>query len=158
RDGRIDQPDVQEAIQIKLAHIANGGYDEKERHIPSELRTKVIEFYGVKCNSCGQPGTDIGHINEPNNELDNLQLLCRNCHNNKTFGNVVTIKEGDEMFDDIKGLTSKLWERVESDTPMKICDDDENWRYKWRSIVAERRKALNQKIKPTNSNGHSLNS
>ena len=144
-DGRIEKEDVQEAIQIRLAHIMSGGYNKKERHISPDLRERVFELYGWKCNICGAPGIDIDHISGPENEIDNFQLLCRECHNRKTLENVVIVEEGCEKYDQIKKRYSQFWKRVEAGTPLKICDDGENWKSKWRSIVAKRREILNQK-------------
>src|SRR6185436_5868619 len=43
RDGRLEQPDVQEAIEMRFAHIMAGGYSERERRISRSLRVAVIE-------------------------------------------------------------------------------------------------------------------
>jgi len=83
-DGRIDDPDVHEALGIKLAHIADGGYAQRERQLPIEVRRAVIQRDGGVCQSCGQPAADIDHIRDSSADLSNLQLLCRPCHNAKT--------------------------------------------------------------------------
>src|SRR6266542_5719934 len=59
RDGRINQPDVLEALQIRLAHIMAGGYSERERHITRSRRAEVFKRDEGRCRECGQPGTDI---------------------------------------------------------------------------------------------------
>src|SRR5262249_29900336 len=84
RDGRDKQPDVQEAIRIRLAIILGGGYPEKERQIDKSIRKAIIERDKGRCKNCGNPGDQIDHISGSSNELENLQLLCRKCHNQKT--------------------------------------------------------------------------
>src|SRR6267142_4720449 len=61
-DGRINQTDVQEAIQIRIAHALSGGYSERERRVLPSVRSAVIARDGGRCQKCGQPGTDIDHI------------------------------------------------------------------------------------------------
>ncbi len=83
-DGRILLPDVHEALGIKLALIAGGGYAKTERELPPELREEIKKRDGGMCRSCGSPGTDIDHIQGSSPDPSNLQLLCRECHNAKT--------------------------------------------------------------------------
>jgi len=40
-DGRYWFPDVHEALGLRLAHIAAGGYAETERQLPVKLREAV---------------------------------------------------------------------------------------------------------------------
>ena len=61
-DGRINQPDVQEAIQIRIAHALSGGYSERERRVPLSVRRAVFDRDGGRCQGCGRPGTDIDTV------------------------------------------------------------------------------------------------
>lgn len=88
-DGRILLPDVREAIGIRLAFIAGGGYAETARRLPPELRDAIAQRDGGVCRECGAPGSDIDHIYGSSAEPANLQLLCRECHNVKTQRSVV---------------------------------------------------------------------
>jgi hypothetical protein len=42
KDRRLKHPDVREAIEIRLAHVVAGGYQEQERLIPPDVRKAVI--------------------------------------------------------------------------------------------------------------------
>jgi hypothetical protein len=88
-DGRILLPDVHEALGIKLAHIAAGGYAETARRLPPELRDAIGQRDGGICRECGAPGSDIDHIDGSSADPENLQLLCRECHNAKTQRSMV---------------------------------------------------------------------
>jgi 5-methylcytosine-specific restriction endonuclease McrA len=45
-------------------------------------------MYGKTCNYCGEVGNEVDHIIElaagGDNTLDNLQILCKQCHKAKT--------------------------------------------------------------------------
>ena len=93
-DGRSALPDVREALGIKLAHIAGGGYRQRERQLPEALRQEVMARDGELCQQCGAPGTDIDHIRDSSPDPSNLQLLCRTCHNLKTRQSMVPAEPG----------------------------------------------------------------
>lgn len=61
--------------------------DRKER-LPSDWQARrrvVIHRDGGKCQQCGQAGTDVDHkIAGDDHSLNNLQLLCVDCHKAKT--------------------------------------------------------------------------
>src|SRR5215207_9713093 len=61
-DGRIKHPDVQEAIEIRFAHIMAGGYPAQERQVPGSMRAKVIARDKGVCRQCGAAGTTLDHI------------------------------------------------------------------------------------------------
>src|SRR5947209_17096594 len=61
-DGRTTQPDVLEALEIKMAHILAGGYDARARALPESSRRAVILRDRGVCRSCGIEGTEIDHI------------------------------------------------------------------------------------------------
>jgi 5-methylcytosine-specific restriction endonuclease McrA len=148
RDGRINLPDVQEAIRIRSAHIASGGYPETERHIPKKLRESVFKRDHGVCQNCGKPGTDIDHIRGSSNEIDNLQLLCSNCHKKKTLQHIKKIIPGDDRFLEVvkKGLS--LNSRIESTTPLRPCDDEENWPSLYKKILLDRKEIFYNFLSP----------
>lgn len=92
-DGRAATPEVREAIGIKIAHIASGGYPETERRLPVEARLAVIKRDEGLCQLCGEPGNEIDHIAGRSGNLDNLQLLCHKCHLAKTMSSMVPASE-----------------------------------------------------------------
>jgi hypothetical protein len=141
-DGRIDQPDVQEAIQIKIAHALGGGYSERERRVPLSVRRAVFDRDGGRCQKCGQPGTEIDHIHSSSNELDNLQLLCGTCHNKKTKARFVEITPEDERYAEIDAKRESLRSRIEASEPQRPCDDEKKWVTSHRQFMANRRGEL----------------
>jgi 5-methylcytosine-specific restriction endonuclease McrA len=144
RDGRINQPDVREAIQIRIAHALAGGYNAKERRLSPKKRKAVIERAGGLCEKCGQPGTDIDHISGSSDDMENLQLLCRTCHNEKTKESFVPLTPEHERYEEIKAKADGLRLRTDAPTPQRICDDEESWLTLHRQIMAERRRVLHE--------------
>src|SRR5258708_12111341 len=59
KDGRINQPDVQKELGIRISHIHRGGYKERERHIPAPIRRKIYERDKEICQKCGRPDRKI---------------------------------------------------------------------------------------------------
>jgi 5-methylcytosine-specific restriction endonuclease McrA len=52
------------------------------------LRTQAFKIYGKTCNYCGDIGLEVDHVIElaagGDNTIDNLQVLCKECHKRKT--------------------------------------------------------------------------
>src|SRR5690349_16970443 len=86
-DGSIVDEDIREALQVRLAHILSGGYDARLRKLPLDVRRAVFERDAFRCRSCGVQGTEVDHIRGSSSELSNLQLLCSDCHREKTMRN-----------------------------------------------------------------------
>lgn len=141
-DGRINQSDVREALQIRIAHILSGGYKERARHLPLSVRLAVYKRDNRICKKCGQPGNDIDHINGDGNDLENLQVLCRNCHNEKTKLSFKEITPEIEGYTEKKVKVENLRSRTESAKPQKVCDDEKNWNANQKTISAKLRKIL----------------
>ncbi|MGD0321325.1 MAG: HNH endonuclease signature motif containing protein [Acidimicrobiales bacterium] len=91
----LERPDIHEALNIKLALIAGGGYPAKERHLGADVRSAVVARAQGRCQRCGAPGTQIDHVMGSSAEMDNLQLLCESCHLEKT--NASLMKAPKEM-------------------------------------------------------------
>jgi hypothetical protein len=83
-DGRWKYPDIIEALGVRLAHIAAGGYDNRGRSLSPQIRDEIIERDQGMCRNCGKPGNEIDHIAGSSADPSNLQLLCRDCHMAKT--------------------------------------------------------------------------
>ncbi len=66
-----------EEIQPDHYGLGNGKYDYRQR---------ALNYYGPKCNSCGYSANlaaiEVHHKdkNRDNNEINNLEVLCANCH------------------------------------------------------------------------------
>lgn len=134
RDGRIADPDVQLAIQTKNAFLLIGGYRSLGRNLTPRIRTEVRERDGGKCQQCGRPGIEVDHIAGSSDELDNLQLLCLDCHHAKTAENMVPA--GPEERESLRGLFET---RVVPDEPQLLADDEIGWNSIWRSLQAARK-------------------
>ncbi len=142
--GRISQPDVREALRIRIAHILGGGYPAQLREISKELRQLVISKYKGLCKVCGKSANQIDHIKGNSNELKNLQLLCAKCHNEKTIKNFVPITAETHPLEWIK--YNELLIRATARKPIKPCDSS-RWENEWRYILTSRRQILkNRKI------------
>jgi len=142
RDGRVNQPDVREALEIKMAHSLGGGYQANERRLPLSTRQKVYERDNRTCQKCGQPATDIDHIQGGDDNLENLQMLCRDCHNQKTTANFVQLTPGVEGYEEKRAKIDGLRVRTDSEIPERICDDEEKWKSLWRGLMSERQNVL----------------
>jgi 5-methylcytosine-specific restriction endonuclease McrA len=52
------------------------------------LRAQAFKMYGKTCNYCGDIGLEVDHVIElaagGEDSIENLQVLCKNCHKQKT--------------------------------------------------------------------------
>ncbi len=137
RDGRIDRSDVKLALQTQIAHLLAGGYPERLRRLPAEVREAVWERDQGRCRLCGAPGEEIDHISDSSPALDNLQLLCKPCHQRKTSERMVPASPQGQR------RIKQIWrERVAPDEPTYLCDDEEQWAVRQRQLRKERKERL----------------
>jgi len=137
RDCRIQDPDVRDAVRTRLAFLAVGGYGALGRNLSPQTREAVKERANGLCQKCGQPGVDIDHIAGSSPELDNLQLLCKACHNAKTAENFVPAPI------EIRTLIAELTvDRVMPEKPRLLADDDAAWPTTWRGLKTARRQRV----------------
>jgi len=67
-------------------HSTESGYDKNISVIPNWEAIKArIRSRDKICVDCGLPGEDVHHIDDDrsNNNDNNLQYLCKGCHNSK---------------------------------------------------------------------------
>ncbi len=138
QDGRIEQPDIHEALQIRLAHILAGGYRADLRQLSDALRKAVIDRDHGRCRRCGAAANQIDHVDGDSHDLDNLQLLCVRCHNEKTKAHLVPISPDTHPEESAKA--DAMLCRVFSSRPSRLCDGSE-WDSLWRVVYALRRQA-----------------
>lgn len=138
-DGTIRRADIQEALKIRLAHILLGGYAAHLRHVPTDLRRAVFERDNERCRNCGVPGTEIDHIRDSSSELANLQLLCSDCHRQKTMLSFQRISP--DTHPDEWARAVALEARAEAAEPLRLCDH-KDWVQLWRTVAAARRRAV----------------
>lgn len=144
KDGRISDPLVNQAIgtRFAFAYSEKGYYDEKARYVSPERKQQVIKRDGGLCRLCGAVGTEIDHINGDSDDLDNLQLLCHDCHSEKTEASMVPITPGHERYEEILARANELRARIEAQTPLRPCDDEANWNDIYRELLKEQRELL----------------
>ena len=138
-DGRLKLDDVADAIYIKRAHILAGGYRAKERELPEDVRDQVKERDRGLCRECGEPGTEVDHIRGSSNALENLQLLCHDCHTDKTKSRIVPLSPGQRGYAEAVALAHELDERCLSAQPLKLCDDHVSWPDEQKRLMKELR-------------------
>ena len=144
RDGRFEQQDVQEALQIRLAHILGGGYPERQRQLTKEIREAVFVRAQGRCQNCGGKGNQIDHIRGSSNDLENLQLLCVKCHNEKTLEGFEKISP--ETHPEEWAKQKALLSRVYAPQPTRLSDSPD-WDKLWRSVQKTRREVVKNKEK-----------
>ncbi|MBF0671351.1 MAG: HNH endonuclease [Salinibacterium sp.] len=141
RDGRIKQPDVQLAMQTKNAFLLMGGYRSLGRRVTPRIRTEVRVRDEGRCQQCGIPGDDIDHIRGDSDEPENLQLLCKSCHNAKTAQNMVPASERSHRL-----LKSLMMTRVAPSHPQLLADDEQAWDRLWRQLQSARKERFSKKL------------
>jgi 5-methylcytosine-specific restriction endonuclease McrA len=150
REGRTERPDVREAIEIRFAMILGGGYPERERSVSPSVRRAVIARAGGRCQQCGKRGTDIDHMKGNSNNIEDLQLLCRTCHNEKTTAGFLEITPKTEGYEELMATARRLQSRVRASVPKRRCDDDEHWDKLYPRILLRRQNALKKKSEQAN--------
>lgn len=142
-DGRDQQPDVAEAIQVKMALVLGGGYPAAARTVPPQVRAAVYARSGGKCEHCGVDllfdysrgdpgpcGATIQHTNSSSNELDDLAAWCRQCNTGDAKAKFVPAT-GASL-----DLARQIEARWMSEHPLQFCDDERNWAGQWRKLAA----------------------
>lgn len=144
-DGRLAREGARLALRRRFWFALNGGYSARARRISPAVRAQVSERGGGRCRACGGVGEQVDHIHGDSPALDNLQLLCRTCHDTKTdaalFGAVATVLDGDDPTKsaedvnvDLDPRAVALLNRAFAPVPMLLCDDEVAWEGAWRSL------------------------
>jgi 5-methylcytosine-specific restriction endonuclease McrA len=119
---RRDDPDVAEALRIRLAFVLGGGYPAAERKLTDAARAAVVDRDSGRCQNCGGPGDQVDHIDGSSNDMSNLQLLCDRCHRQKTTSNFTPAgPEATLLAIELQAT------RVAPDQPARPCDDEVRW-------------------------------
>ena len=130
---RTDDPEVIEAIRVRMAILIGGGYPTGARHLSPGQRATIIERDSGKCRECGAPANEIDHIAGSSEDPSNLQLLCHDCHMAKTKGSFVPASDPQMAW------AKELWDsRIYPDAPLRLSDDTERWGKEWRALKKER--------------------
>lgn len=135
---RLGDPEIQSALNVRIAHLLAGGYHAMARRIPAAVRALVLERDKV-CVLCGCAGKEIDHIDGDSNDPENLQLLCSPCHYQKTSSHFVRATPEQEAW--IDGLEQ---ERVRPEAPALLCDDPD-----WKIIEPQLRRERVARLRGT---------
>ncbi len=94
---------------------------------------------------CGEPATDIDHIDGAGgDELDNLQPLCGDCHRQKSLSELELIFPGDPRHEEaIQRLFDYDSRVAASERP---CDNETRWKGIWRQIEKARAAYLSDDV------------
>jgi 5-methylcytosine-specific restriction endonuclease McrA len=131
-NGKIDDVEIQDLLHMRLVKTVKGGYPRKERHLDPVQRYQIFERDRGLCVECGQPGKEIDHIDGSSADPSNLQLLCRDCHKDKTYRNLDTIDTDEE-----REYAMYMEWRAKAATPVRVCDDPVIWPVIWRDRLAK---------------------
>ncbi|MBT9605750.1 HNH endonuclease signature motif containing protein [Microbacterium sp.] len=142
RDGRFTDPDVQLAIHTKNAFLLVGGYRSLGRKLTPRLRAEVRVRDGGRCQQCGKAGAEVDHIQGNSDELENLQLLCLDCHHEKTAQNLVPASDNSKRL-----LKALMKTRVQPGDPQLLTDDEQEWNGIWRRLQSERKERFNERLR-----------
>jgi hypothetical protein len=134
-DGRVRKPDIQEAIGVRILMLNGGGYPERERDLPAALRKSIFLRDEGKCQVCGDVATQIDHIKGSSDAPFNLRAACGPCNRRLAFEAAGIADSEQQAF--IEELWDDLAERVAASAPIRVCDDPDEWKHKWRSLKAE---------------------
>jgi hypothetical protein len=136
-DGRIKQPEVAEAVRIRIAHVNAGGYPAAERKLSAEQRQAVFALAGGLCQECGAAAREVDHIGEPINgdisHPDNLQALCSDCHRRKTMRSIRPATDPTVL-----ARAAEVQLRIHAPEPLRACDRT-GWQQEWRILSKQRR-------------------
>lgn len=143
RDGRWLRSDIQEAVAIQQALLFTGhtrsAADQSRRPLTKAERASVFGRRRNDCADCGEPATDIDHIDPyAGNGLDNLQPLCQQCHRIKTLSSRAPLPSDDPAFPGREAAEKIYRRRTKAKRPILPCDDDVNWTSSWLAIQRAR--------------------
>jgi 5-methylcytosine-specific restriction endonuclease McrA len=136
RDPAAFRPGLPYECRIKIAHALRGGYPAARRSVPASTRSAVKERDSHRCVFCGDPGTDIDHIEGDDNGSANLRLLCSPCHQTRTEERLRPITDPA-----MARAYDAILRRAFAPRPERPCDRPE-WEAGWRTwCLANRRPA-----------------
>jgi 5-methylcytosine-specific restriction endonuclease McrA len=122
--------------RIKIAHALSGGYPAARRTVPESTRAAVKARDGHRCVLCGEPGTDVDHIDGDANEEANLRLLCPPCHQGVTQQRLGPITDPA-----LRREYDAILRRALTPLPQRPCDSA-GWRTDWRAWCRENRRPV----------------
>lgn len=87
RDGRSRDPMTARVLYGEFITFFALDLAYLRARVPDGLRAEVLDANGGLCTACNTaPATEVDHISGGSNDRDNLQGLCRSCHESKPRG------------------------------------------------------------------------
>lgn len=128
-DGRaFTDPLVAEAMRTRLAHLVAGGYPDRDRRLPDQIRREVLARNGGLCVACGErPAAEVDHIDGSSPDPANLQGLCHSCHQAKTESHFVLMDDQD------RAVRDAFLDHVRESEPVMLAHDA-CWAEEWRQL------------------------
>jgi hypothetical protein len=130
--------------------VLGGGYPERARHVPPEIREEVFTRAAGRCEHCGRsldfdrstgdPDAipTIQHVFGNSNELSNLKAFCRRCNLGDAQARFVPVAPGSSQ----ERLATELVMRWSSPEPLRLCDDDQCWKGIWNGLSRSARELI----------------
>lgn len=154
--------DILDAIYVKVCSVSHGGYNLKARSLSLATRRAVHKRSHGMCELCDKHGAEIHHAKGSSSALENLQLLCKDCHDDmhgRSLGYEVagpqvpldkTMSRKEFEADFLKHLSSLTWgdeyiQAIFRETPLRNCYDPKTWQKAEWAMRAERTKAWKAK-------------
>jgi len=149
-DGRDQRPDVQEAIQTRMAMVLGGGYPERERRVAEKIRAEVLQRAEGRCEQCGRlldfDGSTgdpdaiptIQHVMGNSSDLSNLKAWCRRCNLADAQSRFVPVQPGSPQ----EMMLAEIRLRSTAPTPLRLCDDEKRWPKIWRDLNRQALEAM----------------
>ncbi len=76
--------------------------------------------------------------------MENLQLLCHDCHKEKTELRIVKLTPEDERYAESKSKSDSVWIQIDALSPGRDCYDSKNWDAIQEQLMSERQQLLKQ--------------
>ena len=145
--GIQDRPDIKLVWRQRLAHLNSGGYIALGRRISNETRAKIREKFQNLCAHCNVETVngEIDHISGSGDEISNLQLLCWDCHMEKSQTNLREVAIDDPRALEISEYNRAFFSRVHAKNP-RICDDHVTWKIDVMDLIKKRREEYFQSL------------
>jgi hypothetical protein len=122
----------QAAMGQVMWHILGGGYPRRNKMVPESAKRKLL---AMACANCGASATTFDHKGSACNRTSNLQPMCALCSVTQEFGDAEFLARPA-----VQMLLSDLAARIASPTPLKLCDDPDQWN--WRTFISNRKSAV----------------
>ena len=132
--------DKLEGIADRLPPIYGGtGYPAQARRLSSNERQEILDRDNSTCQVCGEPATEIDHINGSSNDPSNLQALCKACNLAKRALKTVSRIDNPDEWKIVQAIHEELAMRIGATTPLRACDDEARWGKSSAAIRGKRR-------------------